>query len=201
MAKPLVVQLGGVDFPLHLARVERADLYGYAETEALDGQGRKCVSATLADDGQTIVAPGGSAFASLTPEGAWVEKSQLKAVDLEGKAITAVGSSFAAPVPLGKVASPEEYLSHNVRSVYQITSEADLGPLLAELKKGVIFNFPYSYRGGLEPDAGFLLMAADGTIFLAVGNPTKLEFVGLDQAGAAEEEGGEESEEIDFGMM
>jgi hypothetical protein len=114
-----------------------------------------------------------------------------------------VPSSYAAPVPLTAKVSVDEYLSHNVRSVYQVSSEVDLGPLLAELKKGVIFNFPYSFRGGLEPDAGFLLMAADGTVFVAVGTPTKLEFVGFEQVAAVTEEEteGAEEEEIDFSMM
>ena len=62
---------------------------------------------------------------------------------------------------------------------------------------------PYSFRGGLEADAGFLLAGADGNIFLAVANPTKIEFVGLQQAAAAAEEEGEEEEAdlLDFDMI
>jgi hypothetical protein len=99
--------------------------------------------------------------------------------------------------------SIEEYLSHDIRSIYQINSEEDFSMLCEELKKGTIFQFPYSFRGGLEPDAGFLLMAADGTPFLAIGSPTKLEFVGFEQtAGITEsEESVEEEEAVDFGMM
>jgi len=46
-------------------------------------------------------------------------------------------------------------------------------------------------------------MAADGNAFLAVASPTKIEFVGLQQAAlAAEEEPAEEEEEeLDFGMI
>jgi hypothetical protein len=201
MAKPLVVQLDGIDLPLDIARVERSDLYGYVEVEALDAKGRKCFSASLADDGQTIVASGGSAFAKLSQDGKWLEKTQIKPVDADGKEITPVPSSFAAPVLLAKTATVEEYLSHNIRSVYQVTSEADLTPLMARLKEGTIFSFPYSFRGGLEADAGFLLLAADGTPFVAVGNPTKLEFISFDQAAAAEEEPAEGEEDLDFGMM
>jgi len=201
MAKPLVVQFAGVDLPLEMSRVERSDLYGYVEVEALDSKGRKCFSATLADDGQTVVASGGSAFAKLSPDGKWLEKTQIKPVDAEGKEMAPVPSSFSAPVPLATTVSVEEYLSHNIRSVYQVSSEADLSPLLAKLKDGVIFSFPYSFRGGLEADAGFLLLAADGTPFVAVGSPTKLEFINFDQPAAAEEEAAEGEEDLDFGMM
>ena len=202
MAKPLVVQFAGIDLPLNISRVERADLYGYVETEALDAKGRKCLSATLADDGQTLVSSGGSAFAKLSQDGKWLEKTQIKPVDMNGNPMTPVASTFAAPVPLGGTATIDEFLNHNIRSVYQISSEADLSPLLAKLKEGVIFTFPYSYRGGLEADTAFILLAADGTAFLAIGDPTKLEFVSFEQTAAVEEEGGQgEAEDLDFGMM
>lgn len=55
----------------------------------------------------------------------------------------------------------DEYLSHNIRSVYQLETEDDIGSLVHELEKGTIFSFPYSYRGGLDADAGFLLMGSD----------------------------------------
>lgn len=203
MAKPLVVNLGGVDFPLNLNRVERSDLYGSIEIETVDEQGRKCSLATLADDGRTLIGTSGSAFATLSPDGQWLDKKTLKPVDNQGQVITPVASSYSAPVPLQKTATIEEYLSHNIRSVYQVSAESDLGPLMVELKKGTIFQFPYSFRGGLEPDAGFLLLSADGTAFVAIGSATRLEMVGLQQAAglSEEEDEGEDEESIDFSMM
>jgi hypothetical protein len=204
MAKPLVFQFAGAELPLSMNKVDRSGLYGYVETETLDEKGRKCGSALLADDGQTLVGTGGTALANLSPDGQWLEKSQLSPVDHDGKKLTPVPSSFSAPIPLTKTVTIEEYLGHNIRAIYQLDSEADMSGLMEELKKGTIFAFPYSYRGGLEPDAGFVLLGADGKAFLAVGTPTKMEFVGLEQAGAAAEEDApadEESDEIDFGMM
>lgn len=203
MAKPLVVTLGGTEFPLHLSKVERSDLYGYIEIETLDDQGRKCSLATLTDDGKTLIGASGSAFATLSPDGQWLDRKSLRPVDSQGQQVTPVGSSYSAPVALARTATIDEYLSHNIRSVYQISADVDLGPLLLELKKGSIFQFPYSFRGGLEPDAGFLLLAADGTPFIAIGSPTRLEMVGLPQAaGLAEEDADTEDDDtIDFSMM
>lgn len=203
MAKPLIVTFGGTDFPLQLSKVERSDLYGYVDIETLDEQGRPCTLATLADDGRTIIGSSSSAMAMLAPDGGWLEKKELIPTDNQGKAITPVASSYSAPVPLTRIATVDEYLSHNIRSVYQVSGETDLSALMDELKKGTIFQFPYSFRGGLEPDAGFLLLAADGTVFFAVGTPTKLEMVGLEQAAAVTEEEaeGEDEEGLDFGMM
>lgn len=202
MAKPLVVNLAGVEFPLSLSKVERSDLYGFIEVETLDEQGRKCTLATLADDGRTLVGQSGTALATLSPDGQWLDRKALRPVDNQGQPITPAASSYAAPVPLQKTCTIDEYLSHNVRSVYQVSGETDLGPLLTELKKGTIYQFPYSFRGGLEPDAGFLLLGADGTPFLAIGTATRLEMIGLQQAGTADDEPeAEDDESIDFSMM
>lgn len=63
--------------------------------------------------------------------------------------------------------------------------------------------FPFSYRGGLEPDQAFLLLGSDGNLFLALGRLPTFEFVGLrNSAPLAEEETVEEEEsELDFGMI
>jgi len=203
MPKPLVVTLAGADLPLFLDKVDRSDLYGYVEVETLDEHGRKCALATLADDGKTIIPTSCSALAMLSPDGQWLDKKSLAPTDAHGNKLTPVPSSYSAPVPLLKTATIDEYLSHNIRSVYQVSSDADLAPLLAQLKQGVIFHFPYSFRGGLEPDAGFLLLSHTGTPFLAIGSPTKLEMIGLDQAApaAADDDETQDDEDIDFGMM
>ena len=204
MAKPLILTFGGAEIPFALSKVERSDLYGFVEIETLDEKGRRCSMATLADDGRSIIPPGGTAIICLSPEGHWLEKKSLIPTDNQGNQITPIGSSYAAPVPLDQTVSIEEYLSHDIRSVYQISSDVDFGPLKAELQKGTIFQFPYSFRGGLEPDCGFLLLAADGTPFVAIGSPTRLEFVGFEQSAAINsdaDEGGDEEESMDFGMM
>jgi hypothetical protein len=200
MAKPLVVKFGDAEIPCTLSRVERSDLYGFVETEALDEKGRKCTLATLADDGKSVITSGGTALVTLSPDGNWLDKKACVPTDNQGNRITPVPSSYAAPVPLEKTATVDEYLSHDIGAVYQVSSESDLDPLIAELKKGTIFCFPYSFRGGLEADAGFLLLAADGTPFIAIGCPTQLQFVGLEEIATVSDEESED-EEIDFSMM
>jgi hypothetical protein len=202
MAKPLVLSFGGSEFPLALSKVERSDLYGFVEIETFDEQDRMCTLCTLADDGRSIIPSGGSAFVTLTPEGNWIEKKTLLPSDHEGNRITPVPSSYAAPVPLTTTASIDDYLNHDIRAIYQVSCESDIAPLLDELRKGTIFQFPYSFRGGLEPDAGFLLLASDGTPFIAIGSATKLQFVSFEEtAGIAATDEVADEEEVDFGMM
>ncbi|QOV88016.1 hypothetical protein [Humisphaera borealis] len=203
MAKPLVLRFGEREFPFQLDRVERSDLYGYVEIETFDQHGNRCSTAKLLSDGKTIVTSGGTAMGFLSPDANWLEKKELTAVDSDNKPITPVPSSYSAPVPVDKTVTIDEYLSHNVKAAYAITCLEDMSPIMDELKKGAIYSFPYSFRGGLEANAGFLLLAADGTPFLMVAEPTKLEFLSFEQTSGVEDEptDGEEDESLDFGMM
>jgi hypothetical protein len=207
MAKPLVLQYGGVDISFSMERTDRSRIYGYVAVEVLDEQGRRCELSTLADDGRTLVGRGGTALATLSVDGDWLERGQLKPVDLEGRPLVPVPSSLGTSIPLARKATIDEYLAHNVRSVYVLTAAADASALVRDLAGGTIYTFPFSFRGGLEPDAGFLLAGSDGTVFLALGQPTQSRFVGLDQAGAAVDEespteaAAAEEESLDFGMM
>jgi hypothetical protein len=204
MAKPLVFQFGDRDVSFTLIKVDRSKLYGYKEMEVMAEDGQRCELATLADDGCTVVGRGGTGIGQLSVDGLWCEKQNLKPVDPQGNEINPVSSSFSAPIRLFETASAVDYLSHNIRLVYHLVSETDAADLVEELKKGTVFSFPYSYRGGLVADAGFLLLGEEDNIFLAVGSPTKLEFIGLQQLAAVVEEDEAEDEEadsMDFDMI
>jgi hypothetical protein len=189
-----------------MSKVDRARLYGFKQTEVLDEEGRRCELATLAQDGHTVIGRGGTGFGNITVDGTWIEKSQMTPVDPAGAKLQPVPSSFAAPVELGETASMEDYLDCAVRAVYLLESTDELGPLRDELLRGTIFRFSFSYRGGLEPDAAFLLTNFEGTLFLAIGKPAKVEYLSLAQSAAVvEDEDGdvqdEDADAMDFSMM
>jgi hypothetical protein len=204
MAKPLVFQYGGQELSFVLNKVDRAALYGHKEVEVLNEEGKVCELATLADDGRTVVGRGGTALAYLSADMEWCEKAKLKPIDLEGKEIAPVPSSYSAPISLSQHASVNDYLDHKIRLVYHLTSENDFSQLAQELIKGVIYSFPYSYRGGLQADAGFLLAGDGDKVFLAVGNRTEMQFLGLQQAAlltVEDDSDDDETDLMDFDMM
>ena len=206
MAKPLVFQWCDRQFSFVMEKVDRSKLYGFKEAEVLDGQGQRCVLATLAQDGHTVIGKGGTGLGNLTVDGTWIEKPQLTPVDPAGQKLEPVPASFAAPVTLSEVVTVNEYLDCAVRAVYVLQSPDDVGSLLDELKRGTIFRFAYSYRGGLEPDTAFLLTNAEDKVFLAVGKPSKVEFLGLQQMAAVVEDEeqsleDEDTDAMDFSMM
>lgn len=203
MAKPLVFQLGDTEIAFDISKVDRSKLYGYKDTIALDGQDQECELATLAADGRTLIGRGGTGMGYVSADGSWCEKNELTPIDLQGNEITPVKSSFSAPVKLFDTVSADDYLQHNIRLVYELETEADASDLVEELQRGTIFAFPYSFRGGLEADAGFLLMSEEGSVFLVVGSPTDIEFIGLQQPAAvvSDEDMADEEDTLDFDMI
>lgn len=207
MARSLVFQFAGQELAFSMSKLDRAKLYGFKEVQVLDEEGNQCEMATLGQDGATLIGKGGTAMVYLSQDGNWCERSELTPVDADGKPITPVESSFNAPVPLLEEATCEEYLNHQIKAVYHLT--ADDGELDANLKgklaEGTIFRFPYSYRGGLVADTGFLLMGNENAVFLLVAEPCVLEMVSLQQTGASTEEAESETEDeadlMDFDMI
>jgi len=191
-----------IDFEMH--KVDRSRLYGFKELLVLDEQGDPCELTTLAEDGKTLIGKGGTGIGYLDADDNWIEKSDLTAVDLEGKNIEPVPSSFSAPITLSTKADVDDLLNHNIRLIYRLESEALDEKLASDLAAGSIFKFDYSFRGGLEADVGFLLHNDAGEIFFLVGDATRVEFVGLQQAAPTAEAVAEESSAddlMDFGMI
>lgn len=206
MAKPLQFEFDNSEVEFEMIKVDRSKLYGFKELEVLDDDGNPCELTTLADDGRTIVGKGGTGIGYLDADGNWCEKSQLRPVDLEGNEITPVPSSFSAAIELKEEISIDDYLAHNIRLIYQLQPLKGADALTTRLKAGAIFRFPYSYRGGLESDAGFLLSNAEDEIFFLVGDPTNLDYKGLQSTPTVEEtdtdDASEESDDLmDFDMI
>ena len=206
MAKPLQFEFDVVAIEFDMNKVDRSKLYGYKEVEVLDENGTPCELTTLADDGKTLIGKGGTGIGYLTADGNWCDKASLKAVDLEGKQMTPVPSSFSAPIKLETEISIDEYLNHNIRLIYQLGPKAGTEKLVERLMSGAIYKFPYSFRGGLEADAGLLLMNDDNEVYFLVGDETNVAFKGLQQAAAVAPSETEEDQDagdslIDFGMI
>ncbi|MFT5466317.1 MAG: hypothetical protein ACI8UO_001416 [Verrucomicrobiales bacterium] len=208
MAQSLQFTFGKNEFACSISKVDRAKIYGSVELEVLDENGRKCDLATLAGDGKTLIPAGGTALAYVSPDGDWREKSGLTPVDIDGNRIEPVTSTFKETTDLGESVSHEEFLSHNIRLIYLIDVVEGEMPqqLLEDLAGGSIYKFQFSYRGGLEADAAFLIADGDGTPWMLVGKPTKIQFIGYEQTAASvgSDEDGDEAEVagdlMDFGL-
>jgi hypothetical protein len=181
MARNLVLSLDGKEFEVALTRIDRDDLYGKVEIEAFDEKGKPASLKVLASDGKTLIEKGGTALAVLDRNGDSIERSELVPVDVDGKEITKVDSSFNAPNVL-QIAKTDDYLGLVVKSVYLLdqTEQSDLQYLNDHLASRQIFSFQFSYRGGIEYDAAYVL--GDGTdAFMVVGKEGTIDYLQLNQ--------------------
>jgi len=182
MPRPLILSLDGREFPVQIQKIDRDKLYGKVDIEAFDEKGNSAQLFVLAPDGKTLIDRGGTALATVDEDGNSVSRADLIAVDEEGEKIDTVTSSFNQ-VNVLKRAKEEDYLSQLVKSVYLIdpVEGADKKYLQDHVSAGLIFNFDFSYRGGLEYDNAYILGNKSDT-FMVVGKPAELEFVKLNQS-------------------
>ncbi len=191
-------------FECTLHKVDRSKLYGRRKIETLDMDENPCTLATLLDDGKTLVPYGGTASGYINPDGEWVSRNNITPVDLDGKPLKTVPSSFDSGLNLKQTADIEEFLDHSIRLCYALQGELPAA-LLKALADGTIFKTEFSYRGGINPDPAFVMQGDDNTNWLLIAEANKIEYVTLEQAAviaATEEEDEEtESDELDFGML
>ena len=204
MPRALKFKYGDSEFECELNKIDRRKLYGSVDVETRDIDGNRCGLATLANDGKTLIPYGGTALGYISSDGEWVERTDLKPVDLSGNELPLLSSSFDVTIELKKTATLEEFLNYSSRLVYLMGTDDNFAPEVTEqLKEGVIFQFEFLYREGISADPAFLLGTSDGLIWMMVGKPSAIEYVGLDQAAVCfvDNEDDEEVEEFDFEML
>jgi hypothetical protein len=184
MARSLNFEFEGQQFALELTKVDREKLYGDVLTESFDEKGKKCELVTLARDGRTIIANGGTASGYVDEDGMWVEREGLTAVNPNGDKLNTVPATFDLTTALTHKVSVESYLDHEIRLSYLLAPpEGTLPPTFVKaLADGDIFEIEFSYRGGSFADPAFVLGGDEGTIWLMIGAPGDVEFVSYAQA-------------------
>ena len=200
MARNLIFMLKGAEYSATPVKVDRRKLYGWTEFKALDDDGKECRMVNMDETGTLIIPKGGLGLGLLSPEGEWVERSSLKAVKSDGSDAERIPSSFSAPIELKNTVTAETFLDHRISFVYQLDEAPE--ELLAAVEKD-IYSFTYSYRDSFKGDTAFI-MAAEGTLFMLVGQKTEFEMLGLAQASVIDEDDleddEEESDDLDFSI-
>ncbi|MCZ2391050.1 MAG: hypothetical protein LC113_08235 [Acidobacteria bacterium] len=203
MARPLVLVLDGVEYPVGITKIDRDKLYGRIEIEAFDEKGREAALRVLAADGKTLIDKGGTALATVTDKGDSVERSELIPIDEAGERIEQVPSSFGRPNTLEN-ADAEDYLLQIVKSVYLLEpfEDADISALTEQLSAGRIFSFPFSYRGGVEYDSAFVIGNGKDA-FIVTGKQAELDFIRLNETSVLDNSDEEEIsvDDLDFDLM
>jgi hypothetical protein len=187
-------------FSAGLVKLDRKKIYGWSKIDIFDDSDQACSLASIAD-GRYVLPSGSITLAGFNPKGEYIAKSSLIGVDEEGKKVEKVPSIFDEPASLTK-ADLDEFLSLNVKSVYQLGIEEGKEELLGLLEGGDIYHFLFNYRADYEADDAFLLTSA-GEVFAVVGKQAELEYIGLEnkEEEVPEEPEAPEEDDFDFGML
>ena len=190
------------DFTVALTKVDRKKIYGDVTIDAFNEDGEKCEIVSIASDGQTLFGKGGIAFAVRNQDGEFVKKSELIPITEDGEAIEEVESSFDEPIDVVETATVEDYLSHQVKSVYILDEVENFDVLKELLKDGDIYKFPFSYRKGIIVDTAFLLSNTEGTPFMIITTPSDFHYLAFKDSSPLDEEPDfEEDSLLDFGSL
>lgn len=203
MAKALRLSLDGNEFEVLITRIDRDDLYGSVEIEAFDEKGKPAELKVLAADGKTLIEKGGTALEVVNEKGDSIDRSELVPVDLDGEPLPKVESSFGQTNELER-AETDEYLGLVVKSVYVLDppEEADIDYLMEHLDGKQMFKFPFSYRGGIEHDAAYIIGNGKDA-FMVLGKEGEVDYLRLNQATRLEPEEEQEisADEISFDLL
>ncbi len=203
MPRSLTLSLDGEEFSVQLKKIDRNDLYGSVEIEAFDEKGNPAQLLVLAADGKTLLSKGGTALATLDAKGNSVERNTLKPVNTEGEDIETVESSFGKSNTL-KLAEIDDYLSQIVKSIYILepVEDGDIKFLLDHLSSGLVYSFPFSYRGGTEYDNAFII-GNKADAFMVIGKEARFQFAKLNQVAQLDSIEDEEisGDDIDFDLL
>ncbi|MCP4219337.1 MAG: hypothetical protein GY765_32180 [bacterium] len=203
MAKQIIFKHKDKEFPFAPQKVDRKKLYGWRDTYAVDDKGEQCELVHIDEYGTTIIPKGGMGLGILSPDNQWVNRSELKAVNAEGEAVEKVPSSFSAPIELDETAGIDEFLDHEITSIYALEGEEN-NPELVKAVAALgdqLYTFVFNYREDYEGDPAFL-MEKDEQLFILIGKKKTYSFCALEQLAEVEEAVEEDDDdEMDFGMM
>lgn len=192
----------GTEFTAEIDKLKRDELYGWSQIDAFDENDNKCFLVSVADDGKTLFGDGGYAFADINENGDFIDSKEITAVDSENNPLNIYESSFNTGINLAKTAAAEDLLSHQVKSVYQMTIADGLPKTIQKnLAKGILYQFDFSYRGGTSCDQGFLLENTVGEPFLFLTSPSNIQYLTFTDASAIDDTEDEDSDIFDFAAL
>ncbi|MCD8071593.1 MAG: hypothetical protein LUE10_00105 [Alistipes sp.] len=165
MARELTFKIGKKEYSASPSKVDRRRLYGWTELMAVDDDGAPCRLLTTDESGKYIIPLGGTGSGILSGDGQWVERSELKTVNGDGKQAKMFTSSFNTVNVLSRKVSPSEFLDYSITDFYELTSA---GPELLKAVGDKIYTFQYTYNDSYAPSPAFVMASGD-TLFLMIG--------------------------------
>jgi len=203
MARQIKFVSGNQQWNAGLTKVDRDKVYGYVEEIVSDKNGDACLSASLLDDGSTVILSGATALTTVGPDNNELDKAGLSAVYLNNKPASLVPSSFDKDVALQEC-SLDDLFNLEVTAVYQLSFDdaAQKQTLISTLSAGKLFRFIFNYRADYE-GSDAILLSSSTEIFALTGNYLAFEYLNKSAivTADAESDAGVDESSMDFGML
>ena len=145
MSRQIKFNLEGVLLQAPISKVDRAKLYGTSTREVYDENGDEC---TLSDlyQGSVILPKGSVSQVLIDKKGNYVSRSELIGFNRLNQKVEKVASIYSQENNCKKT-SIDEFLSANIKSVYQLTiSDVDLESWKKCFSNNEIYHFIFNYR-------------------------------------------------------
>ena len=182
-----------------IVKVDRAKLYGTTKKIVRDTKGNECVLSNLYN-GDRILPKGSISQVLLDNEGLFVSRSDLVGFNSKNEKVDKVSSIFSIDNKCDKV-NLDEFLSVNVKSIYQLAvEEGEKEKWNILFANDEIYHFIFNYREDFEGDDAYLISNGKD-LFITVGKKNDFEFLEQNNIDIDDEEEEEIDDELDFSMF
>ena len=182
-----------------IVKVDRSKLYGSSKKVVRDIKGNECVLSNLYN-GDRILPKGSISQVLLDHEGMFVSRSALVGFNSNNEKVEKVSSIFSIDNQCKKV-DLDEFLSVNVKSIYQLViEEGDQEKWNILFANDEIYHFLFNYREDYEGDDAYLISNGKD-LFITVGKKNDFEFLEQSNIVIDDEEEEEIDDELDFSMF
>ena len=182
-----------------IVKVDRSKLYGSSKKVVRDIKGNECVLSNLYN-GDRILPKGSISQVLLDHEGMFVSRSALVGFNSNNEKVEKVSSIFSIDNKCKKV-DLDEFLSVNVKSIYQLAiEEGDQEKWNILFANDEIYHFLFNYREDYEGDDAYLISNGKD-LFITVGKKNDFEFLEQSNIVIDDEEEEEIDDELDFSMF
>jgi|TARA_B110000003_G_scaffold38481_1_gene35172 hypothetical protein len=199
MARKVKFNINNTLLESGITKVDRAKLYGSTKKIVRDIKGNECVLSNLYN-GDRILPKGSISQVLLDNKGLFVSRSSLVGFNSSNKKVDKVNSIFSIDNNCEKV-DLDEFLSVNVKSIYQLTiEEGDQEKWNILFANDEIYHFVFNYREDYEGDDAYIITNGSD-LFITVGTKNDFEFLEQNNIVIDDEEDEEIDDELDFSMF
>ena len=199
MAREILLNLNKKKSSFVISKIDRKKLYGFKKRMFLDEKGEDCAKANLEEETGIVFVNSDISSCYLDHKGNYIEKSDLEAINENGKKVKKEDSTIGKEVDLNSITT-EDALNLKVNSVYHLEPKEFDKNLKSKLDKGEVFSFPFNYYADFKLEDGIILKS-EKEYFALIGRKTSCHWVGENSDDLPEDVEEFEDNDLDFEMM